>query len=137
MSDIEKDQSKVELYSTFSKDNIDSDQILSHVLSIDGRVVDITGDVDEAMEYALDAKDVELTDKQEKKLLRKIDFFLLPLICILYCMQFTDKVSSSYAAVMGLREYFNMHGDQYSVVPFMWATWFLSFQSVWLFRDFR
>ena len=84
MSDIEKDQSKVELHSTFSKDNIDSDQILSHVLSIDGRVVDITGDVDEAMEYALDAKDVELTDKQEKKLLRKnrllsfaIDLYLI------------------------------------------------------------
>ncbi|KAG0670958.1 hypothetical protein C6P42_003721, partial [Pichia californica] len=126
MSDKEKDNSQVDLHSTFSKDNINTEQVLSHIVSIDGRVVDITGDVDEAieyaldtedvvltpepcdninteqvlshivsidgrvvditgdvdeaMEYALDAEDVVLTPEQEKKLLRKIDFCLLPLI---------------------------------------------------------
>ncbi|OXT10052.1 hypothetical protein B9K06_26735, partial [Bacillus sp. OG2] len=79
-------------------DNIDTEQVLSHVVSIDGRVVNVTGDVDEAMEYALEAEDVVLTPEQEKKLLFKIDCYLLPLVCILYCMQFMDKVSSGYAA---------------------------------------
>ena len=114
MSDIEKKEENVELHSTFSKDNIDTHQILSQITSINGRVVDITGDVDEAMKYALDTEDVELTDADAKKLLRKIDIFLLPLICLLYALQFMDKVSSSYAAIMGLRTYYNMHGDQYS-----------------------
>ena len=115
MSDIEKEKGgETELHSTFSKDNIDTDQVLSHIKSIDGRIIDITGDVDEAMEYALDAQDVELTEKEERKLLFKIDLFLLPLICLLYALQFMDKVSSGYAAVMGLRTYYSMHGDQYS-----------------------
>lgn len=114
MSDIEKQDAKVELHSTFSKDNINTDQILNTIRSIDGNVVDITGDVDEAMKYALDSEDVELTEEEGKKLLRKIDIFLLPLICLLYALQFMDKVSSSYAAIMGLRTYYNMVGDQYS-----------------------
>ncbi|ODQ47898.1 hypothetical protein PICMEDRAFT_71913 [Pichia membranifaciens NRRL Y-2026] len=115
MSDIEKEKGgETELHSTFSKDNIDTDQVLSHIKSIDGRIIDITGDVDEAMEYALDAQDVELTEKEERKLLFKIDLFLLPLICLLYALQYMDKVSSGYAAVMGLRTYYSMHGDQYS-----------------------
>lgn len=115
MSDIEKDNINVDLHSTFSKDNIqDTHNVLSHVRSIDGRIVDITGDVDEAMKYALESEDVELTDEEAKRLVRKIDIFLLPLICLLYAMQFMDKVSSGYAAIMGLREYYNMVGDQYS-----------------------
>lgn len=45
--------------------------MLSHVVSIDGRVVNITGDVDEAMEYRFDAKNVELIDEAEETLLKK------------------------------------------------------------------
>lgn len=114
MSDIEKNDIKVELHSTFSKENIDTHEVLSHVRTIDGRLVDVTGDVDEAMKYALDNEEVELTEEENKRLLRKIDLFLLPLICLLYALQFMDKVSSSYAAVMGLRTYYHMVGDQYS-----------------------
>ena len=118
MSDLEKekDQSNVEITSTFSKNNLDPHAVLSHVVSIDGRVVDVTGDVDEAMKYAFDAEEVELTDEQARKLLFKIDIYLLPLICLLYSIQFMDKVSSSSASVMGLRTYYHMHGTQYSWV---------------------
>jgi ACS family allantoate permease-like MFS transporter len=128
MSDIEKNEGVVELHSTFSKDNIDSDQILDHIKSIDGRIVEITGDVDEAMAYALDAEEVELTEKDAKKLLRKIDIFLLPLICLLYALQFMDKVSSSYAAVMGLKTYYDMVGNQYSWVGSSFYLGYLVFE---------
>ncbi|GMM27582.1 hypothetical protein DAMA08_002980 [Martiniozyma asiatica (nom. inval.)] len=115
MSDTEKDQTKVELHTTFSKDNIgDPTAILSQVLSIDGRVVDITGDVDEAMKYALEAEEEELTDEQAKKLLRKIDFYLLPVFMLVYAFQYMDKISTTGASVMGLRTYFDMKGDMYS-----------------------
>jgi MFS transporter, ACS family, allantoate permease len=130
MSDIEKDNVNVnvELHSTFSKENIDTHQVLSHVVSIDGRIVDITGDVDEAMKYALDAEDVELTPEENKTLLRRIDIFLLPLICLLYSLQFMDKVSSGYAAIMGLRTYFNMQGDQYSWTGSAFYLGYLAFE---------
>lgn len=102
--------------STFSKDNIGTENVITHVTSIDGKLIDITGDVDEAMEYAIEAEaeDVELTQEEENKLVWQIDFYLLPLICLLYAVQFMDKVSTGYAAIMGLQNYYHMHGNQYS-----------------------
>lgn len=125
MSDIEKDKvdTKLELHSVFSSENIETNQVLEHVISIDGRVVDVTGDVDEAMQYALDTETITLSLEQEKSLLRRIDLFLLPLICLLYAMQFMDKVSSGYAAVVCVRiivcTVINILGV---VVPFIWVT---------------
>lgn len=111
----EKDQVKVELKSTFSKANIsDRDAILSHILFVDVNLVEVTGDVDKAIKFAVEAEDIELSDEDASKLLRKDDFFLLPVICFVYCFQFMDKVSTSSASVMGLRDYYNMKGDMYS-----------------------
>ena len=101
---------------SFNRENIGTENVLTHLKSIDGADFNVTGDVDEAMEYAIEAEQeaIELTPEIERKILWKIDFFLLPLVCFLYCIQYMDKVSSSNAAVMGLREYFHMHGNQYS-----------------------
>lgn len=102
--------------SVFSKENIGTENVVTHIRSIDGKLIDVTGDVDEAMEYAIEAEaeDVELTADEENKLVWKIDLFLLPLICLLYAVQFMDKVSTGYAAIMGLQTYYGMHGVQYS-----------------------
>jgi ACS family allantoate permease-like MFS transporter len=111
----EETSSKSEDDSVSFKENTKNDSVLGHVKSSNGVVV-ITDDVDEAMEYAIEAEGdaVILEPKQEKKLLLKIDFFLLPLICLLYAIQYMDKISISFAAIMGLREYYGMHGNQYS-----------------------
>lgn len=103
-------------HSIFSKDNIGTEEVLDHIKSFDGQNVNVTGDVDEAMEYAIEAEDekIEITSEDERKLLFKIDLFLLPLISLLYAIQYMDKISISYAAVMGLRDYYHMHGNQYS-----------------------
>lgn len=128
-SDNEKDQVNVELHSTFSKDNIhDRDAVLDHILSIDGRVVEVTGDVDEAMQFALDAEEIELSDEDSKKLLRKIDLYLLPIIMFVYCFQFMDKVSNSAASVMGFRTYYNMEGNMYSWVGSAFYLGYLVFE---------
>lgn len=105
-----------EVHSTFSRGNIGTERVLTHIKSIDGENVDVTGDVDEAMEYAMEAEGekVEISPRDEKRLLLKIDLFLLPLICLLYTIQYMDKISISYAAVMGLRDHYHMHGNQYS-----------------------
>lgn len=125
MSDIEKDNN---LTTTFSADNISTDEVLGHVKSINGEIISITGDVDEAMKYAIDTEEVELSDADAKRLLRKIDIYVLPLICLLYALQFMDKVSSSYAAIMGLRSYYNMTGDQYSWVGSSFYLGYLIFE---------
>ncbi|GMM31333.1 allantoate permease [Martiniozyma asiatica (nom. inval.)] len=127
-SSIEKSPEDTTIRPTFSKENINSNEILATVRSIDGKVVEVTGNVDEAMKYALDLEDVDIDDEKFKKLLRKIDFHLLPLICLLYALQFMDKTSSSYAAVMGLRTYYKMEGVMYSWVGSSFYLGYLAFE---------
>lgn len=117
---IERDSSEgihadKDVKSVFSKDNIGTENVLTHVRSIDGKMVDVTGDVDEGMEYAIaaEAENVELIPEEENRLVWKIDLLFLPLICLLYAIQFMDKVSNGYAAIMGVQTYYGMHGDQY------------------------
>lgn len=121
-SDIEKGElddkdanvSKIEPVNSFTRDNIGKKNLITTFTSPTGRVISVTGDVDEAMKIAIDIDDITYNKTQDKKLFRKINLYLLPLICILYSCQFMDKVSTSYAAVMGFRDAFNMVGDMYS-----------------------
>lgn len=100
---------------SFTKENLGKDDVITAFTSPNGRVVKVTGDVDEAMKVALEIdEDIVLDEETNKRLLRKIDMFLLPLICLLYAFQFMDKTTTSYAAVMGFKQDFDMVGDMYS-----------------------
>lgn len=78
------------------------------------------GGVDEAMDFVLshergpDEKGEPIDEATNRKLLWKIDLYLMPLICLLYAVQFMDKLSNSYASIMGLREDLHMSGSMYS-----------------------
>ena len=50
----------------------------------------------------------------EKKLLRKIDWMVIPFICITYLVTYIDKATIGYAAVFGLQKDLGLVGDQYS-----------------------
>ncbi|KAE8154376.1 major facilitator superfamily domain-containing protein [Aspergillus avenaceus] len=54
------------------------------------------------------------TDAENKAVLRKIDFFLLPLMMVTYCIQYLDKSCISYAALWGMKQEAHLVGDQYS-----------------------
>ncbi|KAJ0413375.1 major facilitator superfamily domain-containing protein [Aspergillus carlsbadensis] len=51
---------------------------------------------------------------EARRVLRKIDLHLLPLLCITYMIQFLDKSCVSYAALWGMEEDAHLVGDQYS-----------------------
>ncbi|KAJ4152802.1 hypothetical protein LMH87_009322 [Akanthomyces muscarius] len=51
-----------------------------------------------------------------RRVLRKIDRAIIPLLFVTYMLNFMDKVILSSAAVFGLREDTNLHGQQYSWV---------------------
>lgn len=59
-------------------------------------------------EFDLDAKEVD------KKLVRKLDLHMFPLMCLTCAVQFMDKVAISSASVMGLREDLGVHDNRYS-----------------------
>jgi ACS family allantoate permease-like MFS transporter len=51
-----------------------------------------------------------------KRLLRKIDLHIMPLICIVYFLQYIDKTAISYASVTGIIESTGLHGSQFNWV---------------------
>ena len=51
---------------------------------------------------------------QLKRLVRKIDLTIAPLLAAVYFLQFLDKTTLSYAAVMGIRTDTHLKGQDYS-----------------------
>ncbi|TNY23534.1 permease of the major facilitator superfamily [Rhodotorula diobovata] len=55
-----------------------------------------------------------VSDSDNKRILRKIDCNIMPLLCFVYLIQFLDKTSLSYASIMGLREDNDLSLSEYS-----------------------
>ncbi|KAK6330479.1 hypothetical protein TWF696_003370 [Orbilia brochopaga] len=50
----------------------------------------------------------------DRRLLKKIDFRIVPIMFACYTMQFIDKVNINYAAVMGLNQDLRLQGNEFS-----------------------
>ncbi|KIX04558.1 uncharacterized protein Z518_05428 [Rhinocladiella mackenziei CBS 650.93] len=59
-------------------------------------------------------EDTSFTYEEEKAVLRRIDYRVLPLILWAYFFQQLDKSSLSYVSIFGITEDANLHGRQYS-----------------------
>ncbi|OQE21757.1 hypothetical protein PENSTE_c011G04086 [Penicillium steckii] len=57
---------------------------------------------------------VEATPEEERRVLRKLDCFLMPLMGFAYFLQFLDKLALSQATLFNLREDLNLRGSNYS-----------------------
>ncbi|KAK8443588.1 Allantoate permease [Candidozyma auris] len=95
-----------------------------------GKPIHLTDTGDEALQFVMSHKGEEVTidPKTEKRLLRKIDICIIPLVCLLYAIQFMDKLSNSYASIMGLREDLHMKGDMYSWTGSAFYIGYLAFE---------
>jgi MFS transporter, ACS family, allantoate permease len=62
-------------------------------------------DADEAYKIfaAQGGEVIVITPEEERRLLRKIDLNLMPLLCIVYGLNYLDKTTVSYASIMGLK----------------------------------
>lgn len=70
---------------------------------------------DEALEFLKSAHDVGvLTPEDERRLVRKIDWMIMPLMWCCYCLQYLDKTLVNYAAVMGLYEDANISTSHFA-----------------------
>ncbi|KAH8896863.1 MFS general substrate transporter [Thozetella sp. PMI_491] len=59
-------------------------------------------------------ENIDVDGPEARKVLRKIDLHLLPLLCVTYWLQFLDKSCISYAALWGMEEDAHLVGAQYS-----------------------
>ncbi|KIX02406.1 uncharacterized protein Z518_08347 [Rhinocladiella mackenziei CBS 650.93] len=60
----------------------------------------------------------QLTEEEraiEKKLVRKIDLMIMPLIVLVYLMNYIDRNNYAAARLQGLEEDLGLHGDQYQL----------------------
>ncbi|KAI9842385.1 MAG: hypothetical protein M1837_007305, partial [Sclerophora amabilis] len=75
-----------------------------------------SGDGDTAMALFGDPDEVsEAVDPaEEKKLVRKIDYMILPYLAVCYAFFYIDKTTLPYAAIFGIQEDLNLVGTQYS-----------------------
>lgn len=102
MSSIEKHAS--------SPDNIVISSAAAHASS---------RDLDDAYELYQKKQDIlhDLAENEveaRRRVLRKIDLHIMPLLMFTYCLQYLDKSSINFASVYGLKDGTNLVGQDYS-----------------------
>jgi MFS family permease len=71
--------------------------------------------------------DVYIDEAAEKKLLRKLDLWLVPPVMLLYLLSFLDRVNIGNARLYGLEDDLNMEGNDYQLaVSVLFVTYILS-----------
>lgn len=58
--------------------------------------------------------DAEIDAAEAKRVLRKIDKRIVPILFFIYLLQYLDKNGINYASVYGLEEGTKLHGQDYS-----------------------
>ncbi|WEW57873.1 Allantoate permease [Emydomyces testavorans] len=96
----------------------------------DEKILKFSQDVDEAMKaFAdVDGEPLVLTEETNKRLLRIIDWHLMPLMCVIYGLNYLDKTTLSYASVMGLKKDTNLKGDNYQWLGSMFYFGYLAWE---------
>jgi hypothetical protein len=70
--------------------------------------------LDDNYELYKNAKGIDADDAELKKVLRKIDYRIIPILFVTYMLQYLDKNSINFASVYGLQKGTNLVGDDYS-----------------------
>jgi hypothetical protein len=73
-----------------------------------------SSDLDDSYDVYRKAQGVEIDPSDAKRVLRKIDKRIVPVLLLIYLLQYLDKNGINYASVYGLQKGTNLHGDDYS-----------------------
>ncbi|KAL9109084.1 MAG: hypothetical protein Q9227_006175 [Pyrenula ochraceoflavens] len=84
------------------------------------------GDTALALFADADAADEHFTPEEERKLIWKIDFMILPYLAVCYMFFYIDKTTLSYAAIFGIRDDLHLHGTQYNWLSSLFYFGFLA-----------
>lgn len=75
------------------------------------KILDHSNDADEAMKAFASGEAIEIDEATNKRLLRIIDWHLMPLMCVVYGLNYLDKTTLSYASIMGIKTDIGLVGD--------------------------
>ncbi|KAJ5815189.1 Major facilitator superfamily domain general substrate transporter [Penicillium riverlandense] len=98
----------------------DDDKAAGHSSAVDvekttQRLEKHSHDADEALKAfeGIQGEAIELDEATNRRLLRTIDWHIMPIMCVVYGMNYLDKTTLSYASVMGIKEDLHLIDDQY------------------------
>jgi hypothetical protein len=88
---------------------------------LQARIMGHSHQADDAMKAfeSSSMSDIEMTQEMSRRLLWKIDLNLMPIMCLVYGLNYLDKTTLSYASVMGIQDPkgeggLALVGDQYN-----------------------
>ncbi|TVY45589.1 putative transporter [Lachnellula subtilissima] len=70
--------------------------------------------LDDEYQTYKNAREIEADPAELKRVLRKIDYRIIPILFVTYMLQYLDKNSINFASVYGLQKGTHLHGEQYS-----------------------
>lgn len=70
--------------------------------------------VDDSYDIFKNARDLDVDPAEAKRVLRKIDYRIVPILFVTYMLQYLDKNSINFSSVYGLKQGTHLHGQDYS-----------------------
>ncbi|KAL7904317.1 MFS general substrate transporter [Trichoderma velutinum] len=79
---------------------------------------------DRVAEYrvAEEISGISIDDKAASKLVRKLDFIILPVFFVIYMMAFLDRINISNARIQGMTEDLDLTGNEFNIALFVFYT---------------
>lgn len=90
------------------------------------QIVDAS-DVDVAARLTA-GRDVDVSPEDEVRIRRKIDWCIMPLMCVMYMMQFADKTTLGQSAVLGLLPDDRLSQNQFDWLSTVFYLFYLAFE---------
>ena len=88
-------------------------------------------DADEALQVvrnSSDAEEIAIDEELKTRLLRKIDLHIMPIMCMVYGLNYLDKTTLSYASIMGLQTDLNLTKSNYQWLGSIFYIGYLGFE---------
>ena len=98
--------------------------------SVPENVLKHSHEADEAMKafQAYQGQIIEIDEATNKRLLRRIDWNLMPIMCVVYGLNYLDKTTISYASIMGIQADIGLVGDNYQWLGSMFYFGYLAWE---------
>ncbi|KAI9499294.1 major facilitator superfamily domain-containing protein [Zychaea mexicana] len=78
--------------------------------------------------YGYSVEDEPEKSSEERALVRKLDLYIMPIVCVLDFIQFLDKSTINYAALFNFKEELNLQGSEYSLLGSIFYLGYLLYQ---------
>uniref|UniRef100_A0A8H8CIL2 Major facilitator superfamily (MFS) profile domain-containing protein n=1 Tax=Psilocybe cubensis TaxID=181762 RepID=A0A8H8CIL2_PSICU len=97
---------------------MDEKNLAMHKVEVDNTAQNASSNSEETSSKHLsrdDSDHVSIDPKAEQKLIRKLDFVLLPLFTLIYACNFIDRTAIGNARIAGLEKDLDMHGFDFNI----------------------